>query len=112
MTSSDSAFFLPLGMNATNLSNAASGLAGNYAFPHSRVDGKLQVVEFGNLDNAAPAGAINSSTADMAQWVIVQLGRGRLPIATGGCSAKSSRARCGPRRRFFPPAIPLLRCWR
>src|SRR6266481_7234209 len=71
--------FLPLGMNATNLSNAAFRPGGDYAFPHSRVDGKLQVVEFGNLDNAAPAGAINSSTADMAQWVIVQLGRGRLP---------------------------------
>ena len=71
--------FLPLGMNATNLSNQAFRPGGDYAFPHSRVDGKLQVVEFGNLDNAAPAGAINSSTADMARWVIVQLGRGRLP---------------------------------
>src|SRR6267142_2848549 len=71
--------FLPLGMNATNLSNQAFRPGGDYAFPHSRVDGKLQVVEFGKLDNAATAGEINSSTADMAQWVIVQLGRGRLP---------------------------------
>jgi CubicO group peptidase (beta-lactamase class C family) len=69
----------PLGMNATNLSNAAFKPGDDYAFPHSRVDGKLQVVEFGNLDNAAPAGAINSSAADMAQWVILQLGRGRMP---------------------------------
>ena len=69
----------PLGMNATNLSNAAFKPGENYAFPHSRLDGKLQVVEFGNLDNAAPAGAINSSAADMAQWMILQLGRGRLP---------------------------------
>ena len=68
--------FLPLGMNATNLSNTAFKPGEDYAFPHSRVDGKLQVVDFGNLDNAAPAGAINSSAIDMAQWVILQLGRG------------------------------------
>jgi CubicO group peptidase (beta-lactamase class C family) len=71
--------FSPLRMNATNLSNAAFKPGDDYAFPHARVDGKLQVVEFGNLDNAAPAGAINSSAADMAQWMILQLGRGRLP---------------------------------
>jgi CubicO group peptidase (beta-lactamase class C family) len=69
----------PLGMNATNLSTAAFKPGENYALPHSRLDGKLQVVEFGNLDNAAPAGAINSSAADMARWMILQLGRGRLP---------------------------------
>jgi CubicO group peptidase (beta-lactamase class C family) len=68
----------PLGMNTTNLSTAAFKPGENYAFPHSRLDGKLQVVEFGNLDNAAPAGAINSSAADMAKWMMLQLGRGRL----------------------------------
>jgi CubicO group peptidase (beta-lactamase class C family) len=69
----------PLGMNTTNLSTAALKPGENYAFPHSRLDGMLQLVEFGNLDNAAPAGAINSSAADMAKWVMLQLGRGRLP---------------------------------
>jgi CubicO group peptidase (beta-lactamase class C family) len=41
------------------------------------VDGKLQVIPFEDLDNAAPAGAINSCAADMAKWVQLQLNRGK-----------------------------------
>ncbi len=89
--------FLPLGMKASNLSNAAFKPGDDYALPHSRVDGKLQVVEFGNLDNAAPAGAINSSAADMAQWMILQLGRGRVPNSdTRLFSEKQSREMWSP----------------
>src|SRR6267378_3835191 len=68
---------LPLGMNATNLSNAAFKSGDNYAFPHSKVDGHLQSIEFVNLDNAGPAGSINSSVAEMAKWVKLQLNRGK-----------------------------------
>lgn len=67
----------PLGMNHTNLSNAAFKPGDNYAFPHSRVDGKLQVIRFEALDNAGPAGSINSCAADMARWVQLQLNRGK-----------------------------------
>ena len=35
--------FAPLGMNHSNVSNASFKAADDYAFPHSRVDGKLQV---------------------------------------------------------------------
>lgn len=84
--------FLPLGMNHSNLSNAAFQSGDDYAFPHSSVDGQLQRIDFGNLDNAAPAGAINSCAADMAQWVILQLGRGQLPMSDQRLfSAKRSR---------------------
>jgi CubicO group peptidase (beta-lactamase class C family) len=68
-----------LGMNNSNTSVTAFKSGGNFAFPHTVVDGKLQVVDFMNLDNAAPGGSINSSAADMAKWVIVQLNRGKLP---------------------------------
>ena len=71
--------FEPLGMKNSNLSNAVFKPGDDYASPHSRVDGTLEVINFGNLDNAAPAGSINSCAADLAQWVLVQLGRGRLP---------------------------------
>jgi len=71
--------FAPLGMTNTNLSNAAFKPGENYAFPHSRIDGQLQPVEFGNLDNAAPAGSINSCVADMARWMILQLNHGKMP---------------------------------
>jgi len=72
--------FVPLGMKTTNTSNDGfkSG-SGNYAYPHSKVDGKLQVIPFENLDNAAPAGSINSSAAEMCRWVMMQLNRGKIP---------------------------------
>src|SRR5260370_17451377 len=70
-------------MNTTNLSNAAFKPTDNYAFPHSKLDGKLQVIDFINLDNAGPAGSINSSAAEMAKWVTLQLYRGKFPNREG-----------------------------
>ena len=69
--------FAPLGMSHSNVSNSAFKPGDNYASPHSRVDGKLQVIPFGTLDNAGPAGSINSCAADMAKWVQLQLNRGK-----------------------------------
>jgi CubicO group peptidase (beta-lactamase class C family) len=70
---------LPLGMTTTNLSNSEFKPGDNYAWPHAKVDGKLQTVEFVNLDNAGPAGSINSSAAEMAKWVLLQLNHGKIP---------------------------------
>jgi CubicO group peptidase (beta-lactamase class C family) len=69
--------FAPLGMNNSNVSTAAFKPGDNYAFPHSRVEGKLQVIHFEVLDNAGPAGAINSCATDMAKWVLLQLNHGK-----------------------------------
>ena len=69
----------PLGMKTTTLSNTVFKPADDYAWPHSRVDGKLQTIDFVNLDNAAPAGAINSSVAEMAKWIELQLNHGKYP---------------------------------
>jgi CubicO group peptidase (beta-lactamase class C family) len=69
--------FVPLSMNNSNVSNAAFKTGDDYAYPHERVDGKLQVIKFEVLDNAGPAGAINSCAADMAKWVQLQLNRGK-----------------------------------
>src|ERR1700719_756924 len=54
----------PLGMNTTNLSTTALRPGDDYAWPHSKVDGKLESIPFQDLDNAGPAGAINSSAAE------------------------------------------------
>ena len=84
--------FLPLGMNTSNTSTDAFKDGENWAFPHSKVDGKLQVIPFQNLDNAGPAGSINSSAAEMAKWVILQLNRGKIPgTETRIFSEKASR---------------------
>ena len=53
----------PLGMKTSNVSTTQFKPGDNYAFPHSKVDGKLQVIPFQDLDNAGPAGSINSSVA-------------------------------------------------
>src|SRR5437879_5553329 len=43
--------FTPLGMTGSNLTNTAWKPADNYAWPHSRVDGKVQAIDFVDLDN-------------------------------------------------------------
>jgi CubicO group peptidase (beta-lactamase class C family) len=75
--------FTPLGMTHSNVSNASIKSGDDVASPHSRVDGKLQVIPFEVLDNVGPAGAINSCAADMAKWVQLQLNRGKFADREG-----------------------------
>ncbi len=85
--------FLPLGMNNTNTSVNTFKPGANWAFPHSKVDGKLQTIPFEGLDNAAAAGSINSSVADMSKWLLLQLNRGKISgTETRIFSEKSSQA--------------------
>ena len=69
-------FFMPLGMSRSTTSIAGFMPGGNVATPHNEVEGKINVIHYVNVDNLAPAGAINSCVADMAQWLRLQLGRG------------------------------------
>ena len=69
--------FAPLRMTHSNTTTTAFKPGDDYAFPHSRVDGKLQVIALEALDNVGPAGSINSCVADMAKWVQLQLNRGK-----------------------------------
>src|SRR5436305_5438500 len=66
--------FTPLGMSGTNTSVAA--LAGDVATPHKKIDDTVRVIPWRNIDNIAPAGSINSSVADLAQWLRLQLAGG------------------------------------
>ncbi|HKP28867.1 MAG TPA: serine hydrolase [Gemmatimonadales bacterium] len=68
--------FTPLGMTRTVTStNALKGMD-DVATPHERIDNVVTPVEWLNIDNIGPAGSINSSVTDMAQWVRMQLGKG------------------------------------
>ena len=59
----------------------------NRAYPHARLDGPFRGLgrqsvleerdELGR--NAAPAGGLTVSAGDMARWMLIQLGRGKLP---------------------------------
>ncbi len=71
--------FVPLGMKNTNTSTSTYKESGDWARPHSKVEGKLQSIPFENLDNAGPAGSINSSVADMSKWILLQLNHGKIP---------------------------------
>jgi CubicO group peptidase (beta-lactamase class C family) len=69
-------FFVPLGMTRTNTTFKQLSAAENVATPHNEVDGRVRVVHYSNVDAAGGAAAINSSAAEMAEWVRLQLGRG------------------------------------
>ncbi|MGI8835200.1 MAG: serine hydrolase [Pyrinomonadaceae bacterium] len=68
--------FMPLGMTASNTSIKDLKNSDNVASPHAKIEDKIEVIPWRNIDNIAPAGSINSNVVDMAQWVRLQLGQG------------------------------------
>ncbi|MCI0486070.1 MAG: serine hydrolase [Blastocatellia bacterium] len=70
-------FFAPLGMTSSNTSVTAFKPGDNVATPHNEMDGRLRVIRYDNVDNVGPAASINSCVWDLAQWLRLQLGRGR-----------------------------------
>ena len=68
--------FSPLGMSSS--STSVRGIAGqpNVAAPHAGVNDTMRAIPWRDIDNAGPAGSINSSALEMAQWVRLQLCRG------------------------------------
>jgi len=65
-------------MTTTNLSNAAFNLA---TITLSRIPRSTATSSPSNRQSryAAPAGSINSSAAEMAKWITLQLNRGKFP---------------------------------
>jgi CubicO group peptidase (beta-lactamase class C family) len=93
--------FEPVGMTRSSTTAKALFAGGDVATPHSRVDGEVRPIVPDNIDNAAPAASINSSVADLAKWMIVQLDAGVLRDAEGKergrlFSAASSREMWSP----------------
>jgi CubicO group peptidase (beta-lactamase class C family) len=70
-------FFEPLGMADT--STSITQLAGkqNVARPHAERNGVVTPIDYVNVDNQPPAGAINSSVADLSTWIRLQLNWGK-----------------------------------
>ena len=68
--------FAPLGMVASDTSVKDLKSFANVASPHAKVEGRVQVIPWRNIDNIGPAGSINSNVVEMAQWVRLQLGQG------------------------------------
>jgi CubicO group peptidase (beta-lactamase class C family) len=59
----------PLGMRESSTSIRALASASDVAAPHDWRDGRPVSVPWRDIDNVAPAGSINSSALDMAQWI-------------------------------------------
>jgi CubicO group peptidase (beta-lactamase class C family) len=70
--------FTPLCMTAARTSVSAFAPGVNYAAPHARIDGRVQVVPRDTADVTGPAGGIIASVSDLAKWMIVQLDSGRV----------------------------------
>src|SRR6185369_4379650 len=68
----------PLGMTSTNVGTPGLLAAHEVAMPHARADGKVTPLEHADHDNLAPAGAMSSSVADLAKWMVAQLNHGDL----------------------------------
>jgi CubicO group peptidase (beta-lactamase class C family) len=69
--------FSPLSMKQTNTSINDLDMSGNVAIPHSIRNGKVVAVPYVNVDISGPAGSINSCTADMVNWLRLQLKKGK-----------------------------------
>ena len=87
-----------VGMTGSTVHHSDAAAAGpgagaaNVATPHAEVGGRVRPIAPMTSDNTNPAGGINSTAADMAKWMLVQLDSGRL--ADGA----------GRQRRLFSPA--------
>jgi CubicO group peptidase (beta-lactamase class C family) len=84
-----------VGMTGSNVRHSAAGAAGNVAVTHARIDGKVRAIAPFDSDNTNPAGGINSSAADMAKWLRVQLSGGMLPDGSRLFSAATARQLAG-----------------
>ncbi|MBA3969093.1 MAG: serine hydrolase [Gemmatimonadetes bacterium] len=64
---------VPLGMTVSNTSTHPLRTLPNVASPHADIEDTVRVISWRNIDNAGPAGSINSSANDMTRWVRFQL---------------------------------------
>jgi CubicO group peptidase (beta-lactamase class C family) len=96
----------PLGMTHSTLTNANFKAGDNVGWPHSRLDGKLQSIPFVPLDNAAPAGSINSSVNEMSKWVLLQLGHGKFPGRDSRLFSEKQSAEMWSAQTILSTAVP------
>ncbi len=68
--------FQPLGMRSSSTTLAEVEVNDNVATPHGKSGGKVRAISWRDWSNLGGAGAVNSSVADMAQWMRLQLGGG------------------------------------
>ena len=68
----------PLGMKTSNFSVNDSQKTVDYSLPYQEENGQVKEIPFRNIDAIGPAGSINSSVNEMTQWLLLQLGKGKI----------------------------------
>jgi len=100
----------PLGMTETVTD--VEGLRGrpDVATPHDVIDDTLRAISYRNLDNIAPAGAMNSSVSDMTKWLRFLLDSGQVNgahLVTSSSFAEMFTPQTIIRESDFYPTAPL-----
>ncbi|KLU62389.1 D-alanyl-D-alanine carboxypeptidase precursor [Peptococcaceae bacterium CEB3] len=72
----------PLGMKRTNFSVNESRHNNDFSKPYKVVNQKIKETTFANIDAMGPAGSINSSVREMAQWVSLHLSKGKFQASS------------------------------
>jgi len=67
----------PLGMKESNFSTIASQKAADFSYPYMEIKDKVEQIPFRNIEAIGPAGSINSNVLDMANWVLLNLNKGK-----------------------------------
>ncbi len=71
--------FNPLGMNSTNFSVDVSQTSDDFALPYNgSPTAEPEEISFRNISEIGPAGSINSTSTDMAQWIKMLLKKGKV----------------------------------
>lgn len=73
----DERIFRPLGMTTASTSTTRLPKDGDVAMPHEKVKSKVTPVDWRNIDNIGPAGSINASAREMAEYVRFHLSNGK-----------------------------------
>ncbi len=69
--------FEPLGMTSSSFSIEDMKAEPDHALPYGEKKDKVEEIPYRNIDTIGPAGSINSNVVDMANWVILNLNRGK-----------------------------------
>ncbi len=69
--------FMPLDMKTSNFSVEDSKKSSDFAIPHGERKDEIVEIPFRNIDAIGPAGSINSCVNEMAQWIIMNLNKGK-----------------------------------
>jgi CubicO group peptidase (beta-lactamase class C family) len=98
----------PLGMSRSNLSVDDMGADPDHATAYERREGVVGPVPQRPVTAMAPAGAINASVADMARWLLAQLGGGQVDgqtvMSADTVTRQHSAHMVVPEDRAFPPS--------